>query len=423
MLVVLRFPHLVLADVGDDHRLSFGEPPDVVDHVRRVEVAIVGQRLDVADGGVPLEIVDVREPRRAVARRDVRQPLVERQPQIPGNRDVDADVLVQLGAIDVDVDLLGVARVGLEVAGDAVVEPHAERDQQVGFLDRVVDPRLTVHAHHAEVERMRGGDAADAEQGDGDRNLRTLGELEDLPLGVGQHHAVAGEDQRPFGGVDQRDCLAQIAVARQRVIVGLGKVGFGRVPVHFAAALLRVLGDVHQHRARTAAARDRERFADRRRDVLGRGDQVVVLGDRQRDAGDVGLLERVGSDQLAADLAGDADDRRRIHHRGGDAGDHVGRARTGGGDRDADLPRRAGVAVGHVRGALLVPHQHVANRVLQHRVVGRQNRAARIAEHVGHAFADQRFPENLRACEFHPVTAPCDADETSFTYFANTPLV
>jgi hypothetical protein len=34
-----------------------------------------------------------------------------------------------------------------------------------------------------------------------------------------------------------------------------------------------------------------------------------VLGDRQCDAGDVGFLERVRSDEAAADLAGDADDR------------------------------------------------------------------------------------------------------------------
>ena len=34
-----------------------------------------------------------------------------------------------------------------------------------------------------------------------------------------------------------------------------------------------------------------------RGDVLGAGDEVVVLGDRQRDAGDVGLLERVGADE------------------------------------------------------------------------------------------------------------------------------
>src|SRR3712207_8321674 len=40
-------------------------------------------------------------------------------------------------------------------------------------------------------------------------------------------------------------------------------------------------------------------------DVRGVGDQHVVLRDRQRDAADVGFLERVGADHLAPDLPGD----------------------------------------------------------------------------------------------------------------------
>ena len=121
-----------------------------------------------------------------------------------------------------------------------------------------------------------------------------------------------------------------------------------------------------------------------------------MLGDRQRDAGDVGFLKRVRANQLAADLAGDADDGRGVHHRGGDAGDHVGRARTRGRDGHADAAARARIAVGHVRGALLVADQHVPDRVLEHRVVGGQNRAAGVAEDVGHALTDETLPQNLR---------------------------
>ena len=97
--------------------------------------------------------------------------------QIADEGDIDLDVLVDLGGIDLDVDLLRVGRVGLQIAGDAVVEAHAEGEQQVGFLDGVVDPRFAVHAHHAEVERMRGREAAEAEQRAGDGNLRLFGEL------------------------------------------------------------------------------------------------------------------------------------------------------------------------------------------------------------------------------------------------------
>ena len=168
---------------------------------------------------------------------------------------------------------------------------------------------------------------------------------------------------------------------------------FRRVPVDvLARALLRVLRDVDQHRSGTSRSRDGERLAHRRRDVVRARDEVVVLRNRQRDAGDVGFLKRVGSDQLAADLTGDADDRRAVHHRRRDAGDHVGRSRTRGGDGDADPAARARVAVGHVRRALLVADENVPDRIPEHRVVCGKNRSARIAEDVGDAFADERFP-------------------------------
>ena len=52
--------------------------------------------------------------------------------------DVDPDVLVDFRGVDVDVNLLRVLRVRLQVAGDAVVEAHAERQQQIGLLDRLL---------------------------------------------------------------------------------------------------------------------------------------------------------------------------------------------------------------------------------------------------------------------------------------------
>ena len=135
----------------------------------------------------------------------------------------------------------------------------------------------------------------------------------------------------------------------------------------------------------------------RRRNVLRLAHQKVVLGHRQRDAGDVHFLKRVGAQQLARHIAGDADDGNRIEHGRGNAGDQVGRAGTAGGNGHAHLARGARVAVGHVRRALLVAHQDVADGKLAQRVVRRQNRAARIAEDGVDAFADQRGPEDLRA--------------------------
>ena len=86
--------------------------------------------------------------------------------------------------------------------------------------------------------------------------------------------------------------------------------------------------------------------------------------------------------------------------RGRDAGDEIRGARTRCRDRDADSAAGARVAVGHVRGALFVPHQHVTDRVIEHGVVGGENRAARIPEDRVHAFMDEAFPDDLRAGAF-----------------------
>ena len=88
-------------------------------------------------------------------------------------------------------------------AGDAIVEAHAAGDQQVGVLNGVVDPGLAVHAHHAQVERVRGGECAQAEQREGHGNLRALGQGAHLLHGAGFDDAVAGQDHRALGVADQ----------------------------------------------------------------------------------------------------------------------------------------------------------------------------------------------------------------------------
>ena len=78
VVVILRFPHLVLADVGDDDGFAARFFPEVVDDVRGVEMAVVRKALNVAYGGVALQLVDVLKPRAAVGIHDVRNQLFER---------------------------------------------------------------------------------------------------------------------------------------------------------------------------------------------------------------------------------------------------------------------------------------------------------------------------------------------------------
>ena len=243
---------------------------------------------------------------------------------------------------------------------------------------------------------MAGRHAADAEQRHRDRDVGVFGEAAHEIRRARGDDAVAGEDERTFRLVDEVHRTREFGLPGREVrpLMGHRRV-FG--PFEVARLLLTVFRHVDEHRAGPARSRDMEGLAHGGGDVLGVGQQVVVLGDGQRDARDVAFLEGVGADQLAAHLPGDADDGRGIHHRRRDTGHEVGGAGAGGGNRHADLPGRPGVTVGHVGGALFVAHQHVPDRVVEHRVVGGKDGSARVAEDAGHAFAHQRFPEDLRA--------------------------
>ena len=152
------------------------------------------------------------------------------------------------------------------------------------------------------------------------------------------------------------------------------------LPIELSGALLRIFRDVDQDWSRAAGLRHVKGFANGVRHLARMRDQIIVLRDGKGHTGDVRFLKRIRAKHLASHLPGDTNDRRGIHHRGGDAGDHVRGARTGGGDRDAHVPRGAREAIGHMRRALLVTNQDVMNRAVLQRVIRRQNGAARVAE-------------------------------------------
>ena len=113
-------------------------------------------------------------------------------------------------------------------------------------------------------------------------------------------------------------------------------------------------------------------------------------------------------------LAGDHDQRRRVHLRGEQARHGVGRARARGHQHHAGPAGGARVAVGHVGGALLVAHQDQLDRRVDERVEDRDRRAAREAEDVLHALALEAADQDLGAGRLAAigVMAPPSHDET-----------
>ena len=108
------------------------------------------------------------------------------------NAHIRRHILVDLSRIDIEVDHAGIFGVGAEIASHAVVEAHAQCDDHIGVKDRLIDIRLTVHTHHAQVERMMLIQHTDAQQGCGNRDAALFHKCLELIMGVGMFDALPG---------------------------------------------------------------------------------------------------------------------------------------------------------------------------------------------------------------------------------------
>ena len=162
-----------------------------------------------------------------------------------------------------------------------------------------------------------------------------------------------------------------------------------------------VLRDIHQDRARATGRRDVEGLLDRTGEIAHVFDQVVVLGDRPREAHVVGLLKRVASDELGCNLTGEDHDGNGIGIGGRNPGDRIRKGRARGHDRNAGPAGGAGKAVRHMDGALFVAGQHMPELMAMDRIVDVEDGATRVAKDHLHALLAKCPEEYIGAIGFH----------------------
>src|SRR5713101_5509951 len=100
----------------------------------------IRKALDVANGGVAFHFCDASEPIGAILLFDVRKKSLKNFASVADESGVNLNVLVDFGAIDFDMNLAGALGVGAQIAGDAIIETHSDGDQEIGFLNGVIDP-------------------------------------------------------------------------------------------------------------------------------------------------------------------------------------------------------------------------------------------------------------------------------------------
>ena len=222
-------------------------------------------------------------------------------------------------------------------------------------------------------------EAPEAEEGEDHRNVRLLGKLAEEISRVGEHHAMARHDQRALRVVDQLSGKTHLPHVRGRCgLITAARDGL-RV-VEMALVDEKGLRDIDQDRAGSASRCEVEGLFDGRGDVLDAGHHVIVLGDRESDAGDVDLLEGVPADQRLDHLTGDGHERHRVKHRISETRHEIGRTGPAGRHADAGLPGGTGVAFSSEGGPLLEADEDMLETCSRQGIVEGDDCTARVAE-------------------------------------------
>ncbi len=299
-------------------------------------------------------------------------------------------VLVNFGGVDIQVDDFGLFCVFVEATGDAVVEAHADGDEDIAFVREQVGTIISVHAEHADVEGVAGRQGAGAEDGPGCGDTAFLYELAEFLFCVAEDDALAEEDEGFFCFVDELCGFGDVFFADDGFWAIAANVFAGRITFVVKFLYLSVFGNVDEHGSRAAAAGDVEGFCQYGGDLGGVGHLVIPFCDGGGDVDDIGLLEGVGAKQVGEYLAGDADERGAIDLGVGEAGDQVGGAGPAGSEYDAGTAGGTGVALCGVDAALFVADQDVVEPipVVIEGVIDRHDRAAGVAEDGVYAFGE-----------------------------------
>ena len=207
-----------------------------------------------------------------------------------------------------------------------------------------------------------------------------MGKFRELLRGAGKNRPAAGIDKGTFRLLDQLNRLLQLLI---RIFPVNALIAFLRLfRMELRGICGNILSYVNQYRPRSSAFRDFKGLPQGIRKNVDILDDIAVLCNRHRNAGDIHLLEGILSQKRQGYVCRNRDQRNRIHIGGSDSRYQIRRSRPRGRKADSHLSRRSGVAVRRVGCPLLMGGQIVRNLLtIIESVINIQDRSTGIAEH------------------------------------------
>jgi hypothetical protein len=391
----------MLTDVGSDDRLATSHLIQLLHDVLRHDDALLHPVFHALLGAPPFDLLPPVGQhlgiRAGIAGVEQSEHLLEHIRDIADDRHIDLDAFGDRRRIDVDVDDL--ARNGGKVVGIAdhpVVKAGTDGQQHVAMLHGHVGFDGAMHARHTEELSVGSGISAKTHQRVGNRKAQAASQLGQLLGAIGKNDSATGVDHRSLGLQQQMYRLldlSQMPLDHRVVRTHLDRLRI----LELALCRGDVLRNIDHHRTRTAAVGDVERLFDRHCQLVDVIDQEVVLHAGAGDSHRIALLEGILPDIGIRHLSRDHHQRHRIHIGRGNARHRIGRARTRGHQRHADLVRGARQTVGSMHCGLLVAHQNMLDLILfEQRIINVKNRPTRIAEYIFDLFFLQAPDYNLR---------------------------
>ena len=145
----------MLTDVGDDDLVRIARFFHGLDDLPRAQLAV--RAVQHVLGGA---LAALLRPCAAVCFGEAGKHGGKREFGVRHDGNVRFDVFVMLGKVDVYMYDLRLTAEVFAVARNSVVETAAYRYDEVGFRHRFRDVGFAVHADHAEIIGVRGGEAA-----------------------------------------------------------------------------------------------------------------------------------------------------------------------------------------------------------------------------------------------------------------------
>ena len=397
---VLRRPHLMLADFGGNQDIItvLGQLLQAPERVLGTDLrlALLLRETEAIDTAPLVDLFPPAVEFTGVNVQRLRAPqpdhVFEHVSGIADDRNIDHDVLVDRRGVDINVDLGRIRRELVELAGDAVIEARTDVEHHVTVVHGQIGFVGAVHAQHPNELLIRSRVSPQPHQGVGNRHAGHPGELDQQLRGFWAcvDDPAPSVDDRTLGLGQRLNSLLNLSeIALEPRLVG-STADVRLLLVDVSLVHQHVFGQVDDNGAGTAGRRDQKGLVNNAGDVFNLLHQIVVLGTGAGDAGGIGFLEGVLSDQMGRHLPGQADNRNRVHERVGQARDSVGRTGAGGHQHTAHFTGRAGIALGRVDRRLLVAHEDVPDRILlKQGIVNRQDCAAGIAEDDFNSLLDQ----------------------------------